>query len=101
MFDQGDLVSPTAGRDSGRIYMVVGIDEDINRVKVADGRDRTLRRPKRKNPNHLKVLAKRVCGRTVSRLQCRRASDSDIREAIERYVGTSDEERGGCLISEV
>ena len=52
-FKTGDLVISTAGRDSGRLMLVVRAEE--NAVFVCDGGERPLERPKRKNPSHLRL----------------------------------------------
>ena len=50
-----DVVSPTAGRETGKLYYVVGIDGDY--ILLANGKDRSLERPKRKKRKHAnKVL---------------------------------------------
>ena len=50
-----DVVMPTAGRDQGKIFYV--IKEDPIYLYLANGKDRTLERPKRKKRKHVdKVL---------------------------------------------
>ena len=50
-----DVVMSTAGRDAGKLFYVVGTDE--NYLNLANGKDRTLDKPKRKKRKHaLKVL---------------------------------------------
>ena len=49
----GYVVISKAGRDKGYFMAVVGIDEEKDLVIVADGKERPLERPKRKNPKHL------------------------------------------------
>ena len=50
-----DVVSPTAGRDTGKLYYVVGIDGEY--ILLANGKDRSLEKPKRKKRKHAtKVL---------------------------------------------
>lgn len=51
-FELGQVVFSTCGRDKDRLYLVVGYDGE--RVLVADGVNRKLDRPKRKNPQHLR-----------------------------------------------
>lgn len=40
-----------AGRDSGKLQLVVAVDEAY--AYVADGKEHKLEKPKRKNPKHL------------------------------------------------
>ena len=50
-----DVVVSTAGRDTGKWFYV--IDEDQTYVFLANGKDRTLEKPKRKKRRHVqKVL---------------------------------------------
>ena len=50
-----DVVMPTAGRDQGEIFYV--IKEDPIYLYLANGKDRTLDKPKRKKRKHVeKVL---------------------------------------------
>lgn len=48
---QGMIVISAAGRDRGRLLAVVRADAEG--VWVADGKERPLERPKRKNPKHI------------------------------------------------
>lgn len=50
-FTKGMVVKSTAGRDSG--YLLVVLEVSRGCVTVADGKERPLERPKRKNPKHL------------------------------------------------
>ena len=47
----GMVVLSKAGRDSGKLMAV--LEESGGFVTVADGKERPLERPKRKNPRHL------------------------------------------------
>ena len=50
-----DVVSSTAGRDQGKLFYVIGLDMDY--LMLANGKDRTLDKPKRKKRKHVqKVL---------------------------------------------
>ena len=50
-----DVVVSTAGRDQGDLFYV--INEDANYLMLANGKDRTLEKPKRKKRKHVqKVL---------------------------------------------
>ena len=62
-----DVVVSTAGRDQGRLYFVVGTDPEY--LLLANGKDRTLDKPKRKKRKHVnKVLRPetRVAGKLAS-----------------------------------
>jgi ribosomal protein L14E/L6E/L27E len=47
----GSVVKATAGRDNGKLFVVVAIENEY--VFIADGKSRKLAMPKRKNPKHI------------------------------------------------
>ena len=50
-----DVVMPTAGHDQGEIFYVISTDDQF--LYLANGKDRTLDKPKRKKRKHVqKVL---------------------------------------------
>ena len=50
-----DVVMSTAGRDKGKLFYVIGMDPVY--LTLANGKDRTLEKPKRKKRKHIqKVL---------------------------------------------
>ena len=54
-FNIADVVLSTAGRDQGELFYVVGTDPVY--LMLANGKDRTLDKPKRKKRKHIqKVL---------------------------------------------
>lgn len=55
---KGSIVKPLAGRDKGR-YMIVLEKREDGYLVLADGKRRTLEKPKLKNPKHLAVLKAR------------------------------------------
>ena len=54
MWEAGTVVRSLKGRDEGYLLAVVGQQDGY--VLVADGKERPLERPKKKNPNHLAPL---------------------------------------------
>ena len=62
-----DVVVSTAGRDQGKLFYVIGTDPVY--LMLANGKDRTLDKPKRKKRKHvIKVLRPetRVAGKLAS-----------------------------------
>ena len=57
-FEKGTVVISKAGRDKG--YFMVVLDETDGHVIVADGKERPLDRPKRKNPKHLQKTNRKL-----------------------------------------
>ena len=54
-FNISDVVITTAGRDQGKLFYVIGTDPVY--LLLANGKDRTLDKPKRKKRKHIqKVL---------------------------------------------
>ena len=51
MLKEGSIVRSTAGRDKGRLLVVIAELPDA--VLVCDGKERPLERAKRKNPRHI------------------------------------------------
>ena len=49
-----DLVVSTAGRDQGKLYYCIG--NDGRYVMLANGKDRTLDKPKRKSLRHVRKV---------------------------------------------
>ncbi|MDE7246521.1 MAG: KOW domain-containing RNA-binding protein [Lachnospiraceae bacterium] len=53
----GMLATSKAGHDKDSVYVI--IQEDGEYIYVADGRGRTMERPKRKNKKHIQVIKKK------------------------------------------
>ncbi len=57
MYDYaGWIVEARAGRDKGKLFYVVGVDEDKTRLLLADGKRRKAARPQGKSLGHVQVL---------------------------------------------
>ena len=81
----GRIVEARAGRDKGKLFYVVGVDRETDRLLLADGKGRRLARPKPKKLGHVKCLTdqrrefphpvtlKLQRGETVSNRELRRA----------------------------
>ena len=54
-YNISDVVKATAGRDQGKLFYVIGVEDQL--LLLANGKDRPLDRPKRKKCKHVqKVL---------------------------------------------
>lgn len=73
---KGRVVISRAGRDKGKLLAVVGMENGC--VLVADGKERPLARPKKKNPMHLAVTGKTV--------ETENVSDKALRKALREIV---------------
>ena len=77
-FNISDVVISTAGRDQGKLFYVIGTDPVY--LVLANGKDRTLEKPKRKKRKHVikvlrsetRVAAKISCGDKVLNSELRR-----------------------------
>jgi len=57
MFDYtGQIVRADAGRDKGGLFLVVGVDQEQQRLLLADGKRRKVSRPKAKKLGHVTHL---------------------------------------------
>ncbi len=63
---EGCVVIAKAGRDKGRAFAVVDV-ENSRSVWIADGKSRPLDRPKRKNIIHLQATAATYDGEMTNR----------------------------------
>lgn len=74
----GMLAVSRAGHDSTTIYVIIG--EDGEYVYLADGRTRTVDRPKKKNRKHIQVIKKMQMEKPEDGFK-----DPEIRKAIKMY----------------
>lgn len=57
MFDYtGRIVRAEAGRDTGGIFCVIGVDQEKFRLLLADGKRRKVGHPKEKKLGHIQFL---------------------------------------------
>lgn len=78
----GQVVESIAGRDTGTHYIVVGRVDD-RFWAVANGRDRTVARPKRKNAKHLAPLDLHCEALARSLAEGRVPTDAEVQAALE------------------
>ena len=80
-FTKGSVVVSKAGRDKGYLLAVVGSEKDF--VLVADGKERPLERPKRKNPKHLAKTAMTVSLENITDRELRRVLRHELKDKQE------------------
>jgi len=81
----GQLVSSIQGRDSGRFYLITGIENETM-VNVADGEGRKVENPKRKNCKHL-ILYNAVAGYMLEKVQFgKKITNTDVRKELTSLV---------------
>ena len=82
----GSIVYSKAGRDCGKCYIIVRLDEK-GYAFVANGAEKTVASPKRKNVKHLDPAGERnqVIGDKL--LSGKQVFDSEIKSALRAYSG--------------
>lgn len=90
MFDYtGQVVRATAGRDNGNLFCVVGMDEQQDRLLLADGKRRKTVRPKAKKLGHVQVLTgpeREYDSPAIQKLrQGEPVSDRELRRALAAF----------------
>ena len=88
-----DVVVSTAGRDQGNLFYVVGTDPIY--LMLANGKDRTLEKPKRKKRKHVqkvlrsetRVAAKILSGDKVLNSELRRDLAVHVKEMQANNLG--------------
>ncbi|MFZ5591291.1 MAG: hypothetical protein ACOY81_05750 [Bacillota bacterium] len=91
-FTPGQVVISTAGRDTGRLYVVTGQaggEDGRNLVYVVDGHIRKIDRPKKKNVRHLEDTGKLVPEIAQKIATGRKVTDQEIRQVLEATFTTA------------
>lgn len=81
-FNIGEIVQSTAGRDKNECFIIIKLDNRF--VYIANGKERKLAKPKRKNIKHLKTVDKCVMLENVSN-KSQSLLDSDLRKILKIY----------------
>ena len=91
---RGQLAISRSGHDEGRLYVI--LKEEGAYVYLADGRIKTLEKPKKKNKKHIQAI-KRLPGNVMELLsQDREFGNEEIKRAIKLYQKASNEEVNAC-----
>ena len=77
----GSVVISTAGRDSGRSFLVVGL-QDEKYVYIADGDLRRLAKPKKKKLKHIALTPHMLKGIGDKLNEGKKVFDAEIRSAL-------------------
>ena len=76
----GFLAYSLAGHDKGEIYLI--IEETKDYVYVADGKVRTLDKPKKKNKKHIQIIKN-----NNRRIEISSVTNEEIKHLIKLYRG--------------
>jgi len=81
----GRIVRATAGRDSGGLFCVAGVDPQ-GLLLIADGKRRKWARPKRKKLSHVELLADGFAHPAIQKLRQGQAlTDRELRRALAAF----------------
>lgn len=84
-----DIVQSAAGHDKGTWYLVVGVEE--NAFLLADGKNKPLERPKRKNKKHVRYRGRSGEAAIIRFLAEGRMENKEIRKVLAIFRGESQE----------
>ena len=79
-----DVVASTAGRDQGSLFYVIGTDEEF--LMLANGKDRTLEKPKKKRRKHIKKVLRSETRVAAKLIQGDKVLNSELRRDL-AYFG--------------
>lgn len=79
----GGAAQSVAGRDKGRLYLIVGLKGES--LLLADGKYRTAANPKTKNRKHVRLLPN-FFPEIAERLGAGKDENSEIRAALKRVA---------------
>lgn len=83
-FEVGQLVFSKCGRDKGRAFIVISIEEEY--VHLIDGDLRKVDSPKLKKKKHIQPTNTTLQGIQQKIIEGTRFSDSDVRKEIDEYL---------------
>ena len=75
---KGLIVKAIAGRDNGKFFVVIEIEEGSKFCYIADGDERKLASPKRKSLRHLRVTSRVIDLNDM-------LTDKKLREVLKEY----------------
>ena len=89
---RSDIVKSTAGRDKGKYFFVLDVEEEF--LLLADGKTRKLERPKRKKRRHTALAAHVQCRAAEKMKSGERVTNSELRKALAAFgeEGNPDQE---------
>ena len=90
---RSDIVKATAGRDAGKLFFVLGTEEDF--LLLADGKTRKLESPKRKKRKHAVLAARYEC-RTADKIRSgEKVTNSELRRTLAQTGGDGNPDQEG------
>ncbi len=80
----GGIVRSKAGRDKGRIFVIVGVPNYLY-VLISDGKLRKIERPKKKKIKHIEPLDVVIKSLGTKLTNMERVTNAEIRKALAMY----------------
>ena len=84
--EPGSIVRSTAGRDQGRVFLVVGMADEMHAL-LCDGRTHKVEKPKRKKLRHMKATGRAVAEAARRIEQGESMQDHEIRNWLSNEEG--------------
>ena len=92
-FGTADVVISLNGRDEGKRFIVVGIEDGYS--SIADGKGRKLEKPKRKKNKHLMLEGKANDRIMVKIKNGEKVTNNEIKRALAQYAAERGDTEGG------
>lgn len=92
-FSPGRLVCSVAGRDTGKVYIIIDILSETM-VHVVDGKTRKLAAPKKKNIKHLMAYSQKAGEIEDKKNSGQRLTDLEVRNIMQRLMAETLVKRG-------
>ena len=80
-----DVVASAAGRDQGKLFYVIATDETY--LMLANGKDRTLDKPKRKKRRHVQKVLRSETRVAAKILSGDKVLNSELRRDLQFHAG--------------
>ncbi len=82
--EKSHIVRSVAGRDKGRVFVVLDAEEEF--LILADGKLRRVETPKRKKRKHTQLISVRTSPLQQKILQGEKVFNSEIRKTLSRFA---------------
>lgn len=93
-----EIVLSLAGHDQGKLFCVIGVEEDF--VLLADGKGRKLDAPKRKRRKHVRGVGTSAHPAILGLQRGEPVTDRALRQALAAFRASDPDRRGGKALVE-
>lgn len=96
---RSDIVKSTAGRDKGKYFFVLEVEEDF--LLLADGKTRKIENPKRKKRKHADFAAHSDC-RVAEKIRSEeRITNSELRRTLAAFGEEGNPDQEGSSLGKI